>query len=142
MFSDSSLNGTSYFEKNDYILSGIPSKGQSRKVLIVSYFRSGSSWFGGLLSKTPKTFYLFEPLHLTEVPLSEGGDELYTTYKLSRLEELFQCGFSPRFMTHLRKFTSLYITSECPGKNCTASEITKRCHLSDFLTIKVSIYKD
>lgn len=35
-----------------------------RRVIVVTYFRAGSTFIGDLLSATPATFYHFEPLHM------------------------------------------------------------------------------
>ncbi|XP_037498543.1 carbohydrate sulfotransferase 1-like [Rhipicephalus sanguineus] len=37
---------------------------KAHRVLVVTYFRAGSTFVGDLLSATPATFYHFEPLHM------------------------------------------------------------------------------
>lgn len=36
-----------------------------KRILIVSYFRSGSTFLGDILQTPLKTFYHFEPFHIT-----------------------------------------------------------------------------
>ncbi|OQR79215.1 carbohydrate sulfotransferase 3-like, partial [Tropilaelaps mercedesae] len=45
-----------------------------RRVLIVSYFRSGSTFLGDILQTPLKTFYHFEPYHITGATRIRFGD--------------------------------------------------------------------
>lgn len=61
------------------------------RILLITYFRSGSSFLGDLLQQNCRTFYSFEPLHLmtegVRIPDSRA-DEAF-----SLLSRLFDCSF-------------------------------------------------
>ncbi|KAL7633970.1 UNVERIFIED_CONTAM: hypothetical protein RMT77_015931 [Armadillidium vulgare] len=110
---------------------------QQQRVLLVSYFRSGSSWTGELLSRSPNTFYVYEPLHVDEALGPEEIRELYRGYMRPRLEELFHCGISQQFLTHRSRYPALY--PKCSSReNCSTNlkDLTKQCTSSDFVIIK------
>lgn len=62
------------------------------RVLVVTYFRAGSTFLGDILQQNWKTFYHFEPLHI----MSRGLriDESQTHQALNLLNHLFRCNFS------------------------------------------------
>ena len=70
--------------------------GQVMNILIVTSWRSGSSFLGELLNQFPGTFYYFEPLH-------------YYSQKMIQeefLETLFRCQFGDSnhgFLEHVKK---------------------------------------
>ncbi|RXG52571.1 Carbohydrate sulfotransferase 1 [Armadillidium vulgare] len=110
---------------------------EQQRVLLVSYFRSGSSWTGGLLSRSPNTFYVYEPLHLDDPLVPAGDQEMLRGNMRPRLEELFHCGISQQFLTHRKQFSPLY--PKCsPKEKCTTNteDLTKQCTSSDFIIIK------
>ena len=43
---------------------------ESKKVLLMAYWRTGSSYFGQLLSHYPQTYYNYEPMHFLSNPVS------------------------------------------------------------------------
>ena len=48
----------------------IPSKTEIKNVLLMAHWRTGSSYFGQLLSHYPKTYYSYEPEHYLSNPVS------------------------------------------------------------------------
>ena len=62
------------------------------KVLIVAYFRSGSSFLGDLLQQNWKTFYTFEPFHYMTRHSRIDGANITTAY--SMINSLYDCDFS------------------------------------------------
>ena len=48
----------------------IPPKIEIKKVLLMAYWRTGSSYFGQLLSHYPQTYYSYEPEHYLSNPVS------------------------------------------------------------------------
>jgi len=79
-----------------------------RKILIVSSWRSGSTFLGDLLNAFPGTFYYFEPLHYFFTAKDEPtGDE---KEQLELLRSLYNCSFSNTskpFLQHLSKLPFL-----------------------------------
>jgi len=74
-----------------------------RKILLVTTFRSGSTFVGELLSATPGTFFSFEPLSILEDvmdntrPRVEGGEALRL------LQKVFSCNMPQLFADEARK---------------------------------------
>lgn len=64
-------------------------------VLIVAYYRSGSSFFGELMSSTPRTFFHYEPLMLFTVAGNIRLGRQHYAFKL--LDALVQCRFEPLY---------------------------------------------
>jgi hypothetical protein len=69
-------------------LTNASSKSSVSRVLVVAYYRSGSSWLGEALALPDDAFYLFEPYHAlysawysapghTEVRYTLGGGERF-----------------------------------------------------------------
>ena len=73
---------------------------QGLRVLLVAYFRSGSSFLGDLMQQNCRTFYSFEPLHyMTEgvrIPDARTNEALYV------LGKIFDCSFPE--ITHYVKW--------------------------------------
>ena len=80
----------------------------SLQILIVSSWRSGSTFLGDLLNAFPGTFFYFEPLHYfftaKDEPIKEEKEQL------ELLHSLYNCSFpntSKPFLHHLSKFPFL-----------------------------------
>ena len=56
---------------------------ESKKVLLMAYWRTGSSYFGQLLSHYPQTYYNYEPMHFLSNPVSIISRTLKNMCKLS-----------------------------------------------------------
>lgn len=76
-------------------------KENARQILIATTWRSGSSFFGDLLTHYPGTFYSFEPLHYTfqanhgtEAKMAEKSNEL--------LKSLFKCQYDVNNLGYLQ----------------------------------------
>lgn len=63
----------------------------TRKVLIISIGRSGSSFLGDLFNQNEKTFYLFEPLRW-----SNRDPSIYQSKKYKVLNDLYSCKFAEK----------------------------------------------
>src|SRR5205807_1430880 len=61
------------------------------KILLVTYFRSGSSFLGDLLQQNPSTFYSFEPLHYMTTGMRIHEDREEEAFYL--LDKLLSCSF-------------------------------------------------
>ena len=79
------------------------------QILVVSSWRSGSTFLGDLLNAFPGTFYYFEPLHFFFTAKDEptrGEKE-----QLELLRSLYNCSFptntSQSFLRHLSRFPFL-----------------------------------
>lgn len=64
-------------------------------VLIVAYYRSGSSFFGELMSSTPRTFFHYEPLMLFTVAGGIRPGRQHHAFQL--LDALAGCHFEPLY---------------------------------------------
>ena len=62
------------------------------KIIILTYFRSGSSFFGDLLQQNWKTFYHFEPLHSMTYNSRIGDDKIQQAFDL--FNGVFSCNFT------------------------------------------------
>lgn len=62
------------------------------KIIILTYFRSGSSFFGDLLQQNWKTFYHFEPLHSMTYNSRIGNDNIEKAFDL--FNGIFSCNFT------------------------------------------------
>lgn len=61
------------------------------RILLVTYFRSGSSFLGDLLQSTPRTFYSFEPLHFMTSGYRISSERIEEAFLV--LNKLFSCSF-------------------------------------------------
>lgn len=62
------------------------------RIIILTYFRSGSSFFGDLLQQNWKTFYHFEPLHSMTYNRRIGDDSIQKAFDL--FNGVFNCNFT------------------------------------------------
>ncbi|XP_064484571.1 carbohydrate sulfotransferase 4-like isoform X2 [Ornithodoros turicata] len=65
-----------------------------QKIIIVSHFRSGSSFVGRLLESIPGTFYFDEPLRLISRKAARFNDSVFQETGSGLLQELFRCAFN------------------------------------------------
>ncbi|XP_076351063.1 carbohydrate sulfotransferase 4-like [Tachypleus tridentatus] len=71
-------------------------KNHVKKILIVTYFRSGSTFLGDILQENPKTFYHFEPLHYMTYGERISSDK--EREALQHIKDLFNCNFSKKYL--------------------------------------------
>ncbi|XP_037509976.2 carbohydrate sulfotransferase 4-like [Rhipicephalus sanguineus] len=74
-------------------------KGNVKIIAIVTYYRSGSTFFGELLSSAPRTFFHFEPLMLFTVSGSIRPGRQRHAFQL--LDALVRCRFEPLYTAWL-----------------------------------------
>ncbi|XP_072029427.1 carbohydrate sulfotransferase 1-like [Amphiura filiformis] len=75
-----------------------PSTENSTVVIVLAYFRSGSTFFGQIFNVNPNMFYMFEPLRVFEILVDterRGNEFENTTAKL--LERILRCEFTEQF---------------------------------------------
>ncbi|XP_037087934.1 carbohydrate sulfotransferase 3-like [Pollicipes pollicipes] len=65
-----------------------------RKVLVVSTWRSGSSFLGDMLASQPLAFYLFEPLLLLKSAEAATGVVTSAERRVAMLGQLLRCDYS------------------------------------------------
>ncbi|KAH6937515.1 hypothetical protein HPB50_000995 [Hyalomma asiaticum] len=86
-------------------------------VLIVTYYRCGSSFFGELMSSTPRTFFHYEPLMLFTVSGGIRPGRQYHAFQL--LDGLLRCRFEPLYtawMESTRHYKhNQFLTEVCRG---------------------------
>ncbi|CAN8021909.1 unnamed protein product [Ixodes persulcatus] len=61
------------------------------RIIVVAYFRSGSSFLGEILSQAPRTFYHFEPLYF--YASTRGARVINMSAGLTVLSAIFRCDF-------------------------------------------------
>ena len=71
---------------------------EARKVLILTTWRSGSTFLGELLNQNPGTFYFFEPLHY----FANTKDKQKIQSEASFLTSLFSCQFGRKNIGYLQ----------------------------------------
>ena len=80
----------------------------SRHTLILTTWRSGSTFLGDLLNQYPGTFYYFEPLHYY-------ANNINSRDKMSKadfLESLFRCKFDRRnfgYLEHVARWSNTFL---------------------------------
>jgi hypothetical protein len=101
--------------------------------MVVSTWRSGSSFFGGLLSHLPANFYFYEPM----LPFGQKqfSDPLDKIDKIDYVKNLFKCNFNqtPEFINIGKKFSFLSQVEQIGPqfmKRCTNKE---ECFDPEFL---------
>eukprot|EP00093_Oithona_nana_P008835 08835.XXX_242342_243458_1 [CDS] Oithona nana genome sequencing. len=99
----------------------IPPKIEIKKVLLMAYWRTGSSYFGQLLSHYPQTYYSYEPEHYLSNPENKwknfGQEDA-----LKLVGNIFQCNFNGKFMKgylrHVKEMWNLALHSPYMVDNC------------------------
>lgn len=141
----------------NYKLLPVIKKEKVKRILLVTYFRGGSTFLGDILQQNWKTFYHFEPLHL--MSSNSRIDKNETKEALHLLSNLFRCNFSAtnrynrwasirkhQFLFKRNKFlwstcsrysvlcfNSQYLTNICIRSSVQVMKVT-RLHLKDALT--------
>ena len=97
-----------------------------QKVLIMAYWRTGSTYFGQLLSRYPRTYYNYEPLHLFSNKKNHWKN--YTLEDgIDLIEDIFACNFysntTMKYLEHSRKhrfrvaLSVPYLSDNCKSKS-------------------------
>ena len=94
--------------------------------MIVTSFRSGSSFLGDLLQQSdPRSYFFYEPLHFLTSDVRAKNRDLQTVNHL--VQNLFRCnyGAEPRFVRHLfgRIYTYLITRSDYVDKICKSKSL-------------------
>jgi Sulfotransferase family len=72
----------------------------SKRILVVSYWRSGSTFLGALIRSAPGVFYSYEPLQYFNVYARiECSEQIESSIKL--INALFQCKFPSDYFTYI-----------------------------------------
>ena len=103
----------------DWIEKG-PFKESAKRILIISYWRSGSSFLGALIQNTPGVFYTYEPLHcLGSFERMETAVHLERSIDL--LRPLLRCKFPDYYFNYTIDATfgdpSFFISSNSQARN-------------------------
>ncbi|KAH7964367.1 hypothetical protein HPB51_027399 [Rhipicephalus microplus] len=117
-----------------------------QRVVIVAYFRSGSSFFGEMLSSTPRTFFHFEPLQMFGHNFRTNDSAAHQALDL--IGHLFHCEFQ-RIKDYARwdyEHSSLFVWNHflwtlCRGKSsvCFNSEaVSQVCSRAPAQVMKVT----
>jgi hypothetical protein len=99
------------------------------KVLILSYFRSGSSFLGDLLTVNSDTFYLFEPFYYI---FSEfGKHEITNDETINLINPIFKCEYKKliNYINWFEKRPAFLAKSKNFWNKCTKNKL---CSNSDF----------
>jgi len=89
-FSIAKAENISFISGNHKVGDVIPID-HSRNTLILTTWRSGSTFLGDLLNQYPGTFYYFEPLHYygNTIGVKKQSEQEF-------LDSLFKCKFNPQ----------------------------------------------
>ena len=115
------------------------------RILLIGYFRSGSSFVGDLMQQNWKSFYSFEPLHLmTRYTRIEDSN---LTQALNLLTGIFTCDFkrSPHYIEWIEKNQFLlkwnkFLWNVCRFRPISCNDVnyvTQACQRSKYNIIKV-----
>ena len=75
--------------------------GPMNRILIVSTWRTGSSFLGDLIQSSPGVFYSYEPLHFIENKLTGPNWE-----PIPLVRSIFQCQFPSEYLIHINGKTN------------------------------------
>ncbi|RXG57855.1 Carbohydrate sulfotransferase 5 [Armadillidium vulgare] len=93
-----------------------------RRVLIVSTWRSGSTFLGDIFNSYPAAFYSFEPLHMKyrNKHLQKGED---IAEALSFIKDIFTCNitFHHEYMKYLREYQYVLVHNKFMWNSCYAN---------------------
>lgn len=117
-----------------------------QRVIIVTYFRAGSTFVGDIFSSNPRTFYHFEPLHMFSNNARLDGGAALNASKL--VGHLLRCEFS-RVQHYIRWVTEMkflfrrnhFLWAMCGGQNavCFKGEyVAKVCLRAPTQVMKVT----
>eukprot|EP00092_Neocalanus_flemingeri_P003538 GFUD01003795.1.p1 GENE.GFUD01003795.1~~GFUD01003795.1.p1 ORF type:complete len:511 (+),score=108.02 GFUD01003795.1:67-1599(+) len=80
----------------------------ARKTLILTTWRSGSTFLGDLLNHYPGTFYYFEPLHYFDKTKKKSKSQNQTSF----LKSLYSCQFGQKnigYLQHVAKHNNTFL---------------------------------
>lgn len=104
-----------------------------RRVLIVSTWRSGSTFLGDIFNSYPAAFYSFEPLHMNyrNKHLQKGED---ITEALSFMKDIFTCNISSHreYMKYLQEYQYVLIHNKFMWNSCYGN--TAFCFDANFMS--------
>ncbi|CAN8001599.1 unnamed protein product [Ixodes hexagonus] len=117
-----------------------------QRVIIVTYFRAGSTFVGDIFSSNPRTFYHFEPLHMFSKDARLDGGAAVNASKL--VGHLLRCEFN-RIQHYIRwvseaKFLfrrNHFLWAMCGGQNAVcfkAEYVAKVCLRAPTQVMKVT----
>ncbi|GAB0096020.1 uncharacterized protein DMENIID0001_114690 [Sergentomyia squamirostris] len=102
--------------------------------VVISTWRSGSSFFGDILNSFPGTFYYFEPLFHFLATQVRNESDLKASLALSNIKKLLQCDYSgPSVKEYLIHYIPIFKRNTRLWSVC--QENQKLCQQPDFLTI-------
>ncbi|XP_022658230.1 carbohydrate sulfotransferase 1-like isoform X2 [Varroa destructor] len=108
-----------------------------RRIVIVAYFRSGSSFLGEILQTPPSSFYHFEPLHISgthrirKVNISRTGHQI-TAYLL---QHILRCEFTeiPDYVSWLLTYKKGFLMNRNPVLKLACRRNIRKCRNTEFL---------
>ncbi|XP_042150250.1 carbohydrate sulfotransferase 1-like [Ixodes scapularis] len=116
------------------------------RILVVAYFRSGSTFLGDVLSQDPPTFYHYEPLSVLHNDHTKPVHITPLCYKT--VKNIFRCDFehAPEYLKEAKSFVfpfkrNMALWSRCKGDidACFSPEfIASICNTSTMQVMKVT----
>ena len=115
------------------------------RVLLVTYFRSGSSYLGDIMQQNWKTFYTFEPLIF--LTLGYKINQTMTERGLDVIKKVFECDFEKIDLEYIKYFAknnflmtwNKFLNSVCHNNSTTCSTrrfMSETCRRSRYNLIK------
>ncbi|KAL7640871.1 UNVERIFIED_CONTAM: hypothetical protein RMT77_008008 [Armadillidium vulgare] len=107
-------------------------------VLIVTFWRSGSTWLGEMLSRTPNSFYLFEPVQMLSTNIHfDIGYNISSTEAVDVIRQMFLCSIKKEFVNFSKIWPLVYANKYCSDKTClNYKSISNHCLTADYRIIK------
>lgn len=103
------------------------------KIIVLTYFRAGSSFFGDLLQQNWKTFYHFEPLHSMTYNSRIGDDKIDKAFHL--FNGILNCNYTEmgEYMEWVRQPHNQFLFSHNMFLRVTCHSNPKTCFNSTFV---------
>ena len=131
------------FIAGDHSVGDVISAQHSRQTLILTTWRSGSTFLGDLLNQYPGSFYFFEPLHYYS-----NVDEAYMSQtEESFLESLFKCKFDLKnfgYLQHVAHWANTFLFKNHNFRlwnSChSVLPLSSMCFLPEFLSFACKLH--
>lgn len=142
------MAGYKYFDrtKANPLNDLIPEEGgKPVRSIVITTWRSGSTFIGGILNSHPATYHFSEPL--TDFRTVQIRDEPYATPAIKALKNLLTCNYKilQHYLKRSKEYTWLFTHNTRVWKHCKDHQkicwepefLTAMCHLFPFQSMKV-----
>lgn len=126
------VENTTLAHRQSTLINGIPGK---NIIILLAYFRSGSSWTGGFFNQHPDVMYLFEPLHNQVDHITKNRSAVIQRI----LENIFRCDFKSAFLKRSNFLPRSRLYGNCRSKETASTYecMSDLCRNYKTITIKL-----